>query len=995
MIELFPERMLDGSIHTAILVGVVLLWMMTETFGFVFAGFVVTGYLAAIGIVAPMSLVALFVEAILTYGIVWTLAIGPSKLDLWSRVFGRERFLLFVVVSVPVRLVVEGLAAPGFEWILQPLFHDPVWRGSRFFGIGIVLVPLLANTFWKPGMVRGLFQVLLGSAATYAVLRYVLMPLTNFQLGGFELIFERVAVDFLATPKAYIILVTTAFVAAHNNLRFGWDFGGILVPALLAIVTLTPLKLIVTFAEVIALVFLYRGLIRLPWVRDLNLEGPRRIVSVYVVSYAMKWVIAVLALRWAPDMPISDAYGFGYLLTALIAVRCMSKKNTARTLITLLVTVIQGLFASLALSLALTWLMPPAPLTGGAPIEERLEEPIARSVLLAHASVRPEYPPEQTAETAYLDWIVGLERLTRADDATDFPTALASFRAQGLDARWAVRADGERCLSIRAPRTGPELPVGLPALWWCGGAGPGLYVPSPLGDPDSLWAAAWLAERGLVSFVIVNGIDDARTALLGARDPRQLRRWGRLRDALGPRTVLLVRTQPDGESWLDPRSALTAPALATRPGDGPNTLAELPVRFEADHGSEQPLWELMRRQDGLLTLTLPDLAAQMPQPPAPVPLQRALDAAILHSEARRIDPSTPAHRLTAAEVLIGAAARMAREGHDAAGPLAWIADRLGARLATADDEAGRRLWLLEETEQAPLGFGAWVFRPGAPGPWFVAAPLSTDERGTAEVAALLWRRVDGEALWVSNHGTRFGLQNMLDGDLRRLPFAPLAARQVLRPYPPAEGIGPAARVLLVRHQVRRGPDTPALVIARGVEAVHADDIAPIERLLGPHFADWPGYGYVLGDPATSALNASGQFPVQYVNAMVENAALVAWFNPALLGEVRGTAQYAQRIAWYREHGVPMERTRVEALAARLDPDAPVRLPTVFPLLRHHVEALDDASIEGLGGGEHGDFVMLDTETRLIAALVGPTWTCTATAGAPMDAFPFTGCWRQR
>src|SRR5690606_30772839 len=149
------------------------------------------------------------------------------------------------------------------------------------------------------------------------------------------------------------------------------------------------------------------------------------------------------------------------------AVRCMGKKSTARTLITLFITVVQGVAAALALSLLLMWVLPPAPLTGGEPLDEHLDEPIARSVLLAQSAVRPEYPPDQAAEPAFLDWVAALRRLASEGGTTEFPTALASFRAQGLDARWAARATGDRCLSVRAPRTSPDLPTGLPSLWWC------------------------------------------------------------------------------------------------------------------------------------------------------------------------------------------------------------------------------------------------------------------------------------------------------------------------------------------------------------------------------------------------------------------------------------------------------------------------------------------------------------------------------------------------
>src|SRR5687767_12263227 len=121
MLEIFPARVLDSSIHTSLLVGILVTWLATETFGFVFAGFVVAGYLAAIALVHPMSFLAAAVETILTYGVVWLIGAGARRLRLWNLVFGRERFLLFLVFSAPIRLLVEGVAAPHIEPLLHPL----------------------------------------------------------------------------------------------------------------------------------------------------------------------------------------------------------------------------------------------------------------------------------------------------------------------------------------------------------------------------------------------------------------------------------------------------------------------------------------------------------------------------------------------------------------------------------------------------------------------------------------------------------------------------------------------------------------------------------------------------------------------------------------------------------------------------------------------------------------------------------------------------------
>ena len=117
MIEIF-------AIHTAVLVGLLVSWTWKESYGGVFAGFAVPGYLAAIALVAPSAATTILIEAVLTYGITRVLGDWLPRLGVTGRVFGRERFLLFVLTSVPVRLVVEGLAAGGLGDLLGPALPE-------------------------------------------------------------------------------------------------------------------------------------------------------------------------------------------------------------------------------------------------------------------------------------------------------------------------------------------------------------------------------------------------------------------------------------------------------------------------------------------------------------------------------------------------------------------------------------------------------------------------------------------------------------------------------------------------------------------------------------------------------------------------------------------------------------------------------------------------------------------------------------------------------
>ncbi len=384
MIPIFPEHALDNSLHTAILVGLVVTWLLFEAFGWVFAGFVVAGYLAALGMVAPPSLAVVLVESILCYGLVWIVASGLSRLGFWSAVFGRERFLLFVLLALPVRLVVTGLAMPTLTARLLGQGVEPDALGHGLFGVGIVLVPLTANTFWKLGLSRGLVQIGVSGGLTWVLLSQVLARVTNFGFGEFEGTFDTLAVSAWESSRVVLVLVCTVFFGARNNLRYGWDFGGILVPALLAMLVFTPLKLVSTLVEILVLTVVYKAVLGLPGLRSLDLEGPRRIVSIFLVAYLWKWGTAVAADALQLPVRASDLYGFGYLLTSLVVARGLKSGSVLRTLVPTVWTTAQGVLTALPLGYALTLLVQESAPGNG---ESGSLDDLARDVPLAAAKV--------------------------------------------------------------------------------------------------------------------------------------------------------------------------------------------------------------------------------------------------------------------------------------------------------------------------------------------------------------------------------------------------------------------------------------------------------------------------------------------------------------------------------------------------------------------------------------------------------------------------------
>ncbi len=585
MLELFPERTLDNSIHTAIWLGLMVSWVFTERFGWVFAGFVVPGYLAALAVVHPLSLLATCSEAVLTWGGVWVLGVLAARAGMWHVVFGRERFLMFVLVSIPARLLVEGLAAPTLQGWLRPLSDAPAWAGGQFYSVGLVLVPLLANAFWKTGLTAGAAQVAATTTLTYGLLTAVVMPLTNFELSRFELSFEAIALDFLYAPKTYLILLLTAVIAARNNLRYGWDFNGILVPSLLALVVATPTKFVATFAEISVLVVVFQGLLRIPAVSRLNLEGPRRLVTLFTLAYLLKSAMAhAIEPLWA-GWVMSDWLGFGYLLTSLAAVKCVQTGRPVTTMMTIGITALQGW--ALASLVAVLLVLGRPEITAESTPTLQPGGPSGREVLMAAGRVAT-LPPEVSVADRERVALRAISALAHAPRAP----AVALRRWEGRGGVVQPLQDG--CTGLWLPRTSVAAPLPLPTVIACDAVGPWAVVAHPATEPGALIAAAWLLGEGALAGVAITGLDPEGSQAIESTL--------RLRTALGDREVWWMREARQGPSRLSPhRSTLTevpAPLLALLP--------DLTLAFDPS-----PAWG--GSGDATLTVAAADLDAALPQ----------------------------------------------------------------------------------------------------------------------------------------------------------------------------------------------------------------------------------------------------------------------------------------------------------------------------------------------------------------------------------------------
>lgn len=561
--DLLPTRGIDQSLLFAVLLGLWIVFAFNELYGWVFTGLVVPGYLAAVIIVQPESGVAIVIEAVLTYLLARGLSDTLTRLGAWHRFFGRERFYLILVLSVFVRQQAELWLLPvvGGELLGMPLDDQ-----QTFFGVGLVLVPLLANMFWTLNLDRGLLQVGIPVALTWALLAWVFLPLTNYDLSTIATSYENVAASFLAGPKVYIVMLCAAGLAAVANHRYGWEFGGILVPGLLAVAWFTPVKLLTTVSEAIVLYLVVSALLAIPRLSSLNAEGSRRIVLVFTLAFFLKLAIGWgIGDRW-PGLQVTDLFGFGYLMPSLIAAKMLGRHALGRVLLPTLTLSAAGFLAGNVVAGGIHWAAAP-------PI---LPPPQAR-----------EAAPPLGAHATGLAAFAQLQAVGRWDRA---PAEARLRVARALDAQAPAFADwivggGQPpglAIALRPTTDGafalvdPTGTVGAPVGWLRPGrSGPLLRVPNPGTDPAAVAAAPALCRA-----------TDCRGVLWAARDgapPTPLL------SAIPPSAVIELASAPDG--LAAPPSPLSGPlrlrpealwALAGLPAARPAVDAESWIAVQVD-----------------------------------------------------------------------------------------------------------------------------------------------------------------------------------------------------------------------------------------------------------------------------------------------------------------------------------------------------------------------------------------------------------------------------
>ncbi|WP_437277238.1 poly-gamma-glutamate biosynthesis protein PgsC/CapC [Sorangium sp. So ce375] len=446
-LPLFPPNGLDRSLHTAVLIGLVFGTFFTETLGWTYAGLVVPGYLATVFFAAPVTAVFIIAESIVTYLFVALIGRWVTRTGAWSTAFGRERFYLFIVGAVIVRLFVEGFVVPEVS-----ARYDFV-HSRELYSIGLVLVPLIANAFWNSGFLRAAPRLAVVTTLTALVLG-VLLRTTNLSVSRFQVLNESLSLEFLELPKAHIILVIGALMGARNNVRYGWDYNGILVPGLLAVAWYEPTKLLTTTIEALVVFYLSRWITSVRPFSRMLLVGPRRMIFVYVLGFVVKMGIGFAMVRYAPGLQMIDYFGFGYLLPSLLAVKMWNKEHVGIVIMPTIQVSLTAFLVGNGVGYALVALGwgggPPPPAAEARPVPR--VESAAMSLVLADTAPRPGPRPRAAAIAADIESRRIAHRLARGVLRDGRPADEILGAAERARVSVAREGDGERPWYVLSPR---------------------------------------------------------------------------------------------------------------------------------------------------------------------------------------------------------------------------------------------------------------------------------------------------------------------------------------------------------------------------------------------------------------------------------------------------------------------------------------------------------------------------------------------------------------
>ncbi|WP_373186815.1 poly-gamma-glutamate biosynthesis protein PgsC/CapC [Halopseudomonas sp.] len=794
-LNIFPEGSLASSVITTVWVGVAVVAFFNLRFGWSLAGLVVPGYLVPLLLIKPWSVAVIIGEGIVTYMLVYAVStLGGRYLGL-ADFFGRDRFFALVLTSIVVRVIFDAYWLPDIGVWMNASFGLEFDYANNLHSFGLIIVALIANNFWKPGLARGCFWLLATLAITFVLVRFGLMELTNFSVSNLNYLYEDVASSILASPKAYIILLTTAFIASRMNLHYAWEFNGILVPSLLALQWYQPTKLLVTFAEVGVILVAVHLLLKLRFFSNVNLSGARKLFFFFTVGFVYKLLLGYGFEVFAPWTKVTDFFAFGYLISTLLALKIHDKdigiRVTRATLQTSLVAVVLASFIGFALSFIPARLIedPPDAQAFVAPADsaETLGDVLLRQRVIDYGVIGLENLPQPsgTELATFQDALLALKRYRDAGEPQELEQARLLLGA--LD--YGIERVEDRYLVLS--ETGPSRGWGVFAIDTRPESDLVIEIPSAIDERGVTEAGLALFRDQRAGALAVSSVrirTSTAAALDVTRNPGSF--FHQFHQTFGPRNVLQVRllTRAAARDLLGGRAAdvpgdLSMPSQLLVKQQLPEDLrlqslerllSEPALRWDAPaipnvqrERTRSGFAELYLNPDDLRPLLARSLSPQASSSPL---VQRAgaledylLERTALIREAGGLDFRAP--RLDELlffdlEVLspllqLAASGPLATWTEEQMNELRYLNDLsqgVGYRIIRFDDHARAQDYLILEKTLETLPFQPWstfVLGAGATPSHVVQVPRPRYESNTLEAGVALFQTLDARALMVA------------------------------------------------------------------------------------------------------------------------------------------------------------------------------------------------------------------------------------------------------
>lgn len=1026
VLPIFPQGSLSSSVFVTVWVGICILVFFNLRFGWVLSGLVVPGYLVPLLMIKPLAAAAILIEAVVAYLLVHLLYRVLADRFHLNSLFGRDRFFAILLFSILVRLLFDVLLFPALASQLAERFHLSVDFGSDLHSFGLIVVALAANQFWKPGLRRGLLPVAASIGLTWLLVRFVLLPFTNFSLGDLFYMYEDLASSMLASPKAYVILLTTALIASRMNLKYGWEFSGILIPALLALVWYQPLKVGASMVEAVFIYALGGLALKLPLFRKTTMEGARKLLLFFTLSLLYRIALGHVLLHLAPGYQATDAFGFGYVLATLLAVKMHDKEILARVSRATLEVSLGALALASLIGYGLTFM----PNVFALRVESAEPAPVAPSPQASLASALQAFKLSLYQARSQRGSLPGAEEVEKLLEAFRHLEAfLETGEDNGCD-RAAALLSSVGCTLDRTTE-------GLIRISETGGRGwgtvfidPGarstllILVPSPLEEWASMEAGvALFREFGARVLVLsaarsAQGPTEPETSVLKNRNTfAALASRG-----LGGKGMLQVRGHTAGmlrqlfpgaqepADWASGAAAGSSLWISGTPPAGLDTAglqALVPgcgVRWGAtpwsnvlrEAGAPGGFAELLltrsdrRRLSSLPYFSTADVLPQQGEQSILGYLQGWLlsgrDRLAPRGSGLYVPPTQQQLLFFDEQVLKPLQELMDREYRDGqwteagAGELRLLnasAGLLGYEILRYRHLAtGRDYLILQERPEHPTYRGLYVLRLGASRPYQVQVPRPLFDRETFEYGNALFERLEAAALLVGGahpQANPDGSADLLRVENARSLFH-LVSQSLLR----FAGENPA--MVLVCRAMGPSPDRPppreSILLALPSGETASTPLSPLAReLVTTLEQDRISFGFVDGRPETLGLDVSQTPQSLYRPQTINKDLAYLWLAPFQRAGYRSQDDNRLQQAQFAAAGIP---TRQEGLVALLERELPSRSQAPVPggmreEIAHYLRQPDVVLLARLVRGYPGYRWerLVDADSRQAFLLVSP------------------------